>query len=93
MPGVKAPRGACRAHHLEWRYLEALRRNREGTRAKPKRLQPCGTSGAYKRHRDRGEPICEACRVAENARNKARREQRTAAQRARRARQALTRAA
>ena len=28
------------------------------------RLQPCGTLAAYKRHQRRGEPVDEACRLA-----------------------------
>lgn len=32
-----------------------------------RQLQPCGTPAAYQRHRHRGEPIDDACRVAVNA--------------------------
>ncbi len=29
----------------------------------PRELKPCGSgSAAYKRHKDRGEPVCDACR-------------------------------
>lgn len=35
------------------------------------RLAKCGTTGAAKRHRDRGEKPCGPCREAESLRNKA----------------------
>lgn len=85
VPGVKAARGACLAHHLEHRYNESKRRMREATKARReqrggkrvyagKPLQPCGTPAAAKRHRERGEPVCAPCKAADNARTKAWRE-------------------
>jgi hypothetical protein len=42
---------------------------RRRTGGKP--LSPCGTPGAYERHRRWGEPVDEACRAAHNAKNRA----------------------
>lgn len=33
----------------------------------PRKLAPCGTYAAYRRHQRRGEPIDDACRDAYNA--------------------------
>lgn len=85
VPGMKPSRGACLAHHLEHRYQEGKRRMREATKARKtarggarvyagKPVQPCGTPAAAKRHRERGETVCEPCRKADNARTKAWRE-------------------
>lgn len=100
VPGRKAAVGYCRAHHLEWRYIESLRRMRERTAAAVaergvakvyagRPLKPCGTPAAAKRHRQRGEPVCEPCRVADNARTYEWREARRKAREG----EALTRAA
>lgn len=49
-------------------------------RARPKReprkveLAPCGTIGAYNRHRRKGEPICDPCREAQRINQKQRRD-------------------
>jgi hypothetical protein len=32
-----------------------------------RKLQPCGTNAAYKRHKDRKEPVDRACLLAHNA--------------------------
>ena len=40
-----------------------------GNRWPEDRLQPCGTLAAYKRHQRRGEPACEACRLANRMHN------------------------
>lgn len=100
VPGVREARGACLAHHLEHRYQEGKRRMREANAARNaarkgkrvtyagKPLQPCGTPAAAKRHREAGEPVCQPCRVADNARTAAWRATRDA-----RRREALTRAA
>ena len=42
-------------------------------------LKPCGTPAAYKRHRARGEAVCEACRVANYAAQKAQQQARSQA--------------
>jgi hypothetical protein len=50
----------CRESHKHYR--------REGKRGNPgtkRRLQPCGTNAAAKRHRAKGEQLCFRCRVAE----------------------------
>lgn len=41
------------------------------------RLAKCGTTGAAKRHRDRGEKVCGPCREAEKVRNQADYQRRT----------------
>jgi hypothetical protein len=45
-------------------------RPKTGQRQRGKRagapLQPCGTPAAAKRHRRRGEPVCDECRKAKN---------------------------
>lgn len=41
-----------------------------------RRLEPCGTDGAARRHRSRGEPICEACRIAAARASQARKQAR-----------------
>ncbi len=44
------------------------REYRDRLRGGPARVPaPCGTLAAFRRHQRRGEPICEACRVAYNA--------------------------
>lgn len=42
---------------------------------------PHGTASAYRRHRRAGEPPCEPCRLAENARQRELRARRKAAER------------
>ena len=42
-------------------------------------LQPCGTHAAFNRHRAKGEPICEACRIAERTYQRTRARDRRAA--------------
>jgi hypothetical protein len=68
---------ACAAGHKAWldSSRERRRTNRQASRARirakngrvPKQLQPCGTAAAAERHKRRGEPIDEACRLAYNA--------------------------
>lgn len=36
----------------------------------PRALKPCGTTAAYRRHLRRSETPCDACREAENSRNR-----------------------
>jgi hypothetical protein len=43
---------------------ERRRRNLRRTVNPPRTLTPCGTTGAYHRHRSRGETPCEPCRQA-----------------------------
>ena len=43
-----------------------------------KELRPCGTHAAARRHRRRGEPLCQACREAVDDYTRARREARRA---------------
>lgn len=43
---------------------------------KPRPLQPCGTTAAYRRHRAAGEPPCDACREAQLAYDRGRRAKR-----------------
>lgn len=60
----------CRAS--EAHYARELRRGQ----GLPRPLHPCGTPAAYKRHKERGEPIDFACRVGRSrytASNRARR--------------------
>lgn len=38
-----------------------------------RQLQPCGTVAASQRHRYHGEPVCDLCRAAVNARSESRR--------------------
>jgi hypothetical protein len=55
---------ACRESHKHYR--------REGKRGNPgtgRRLKPCGTNAAAKRHRKNNEPLDLLCRVAEAAYN------------------------
>jgi hypothetical protein len=59
---------ACRESHNHYR--------REAKRGNPgtgRRLKPCGTNAAAKRHRAKGEPVCFKCRVAETNYNTSRR--------------------
>lgn len=69
----------CRAHHLEWKYLQHVERNRR--RYEPRErtnLHPCGTPAAAARHRRRRElplkDFCVECNDAENARTRAQKE-------------------
>lgn len=49
-----------------WGGLTAAQREPMLSRqAKVRELVPCGTAGAYRRHKRRGEPVCRACREAE----------------------------
>jgi len=48
------------------RAYRARRGARTGERGRPV-VAPCGTPAAYKRHKRKGEPIDEACRLAYNA--------------------------
>lgn len=50
----------------------------ECDRRRRERLKPCGSPAAYQRHRDRGEPIDDACREAHNAEKRERRAARAA---------------
>ncbi len=47
--------------------------NRTARQAPTCLLKPCGTEGAYTRHRRRGEPIDDVCRAARRTRDNARR--------------------
>jgi hypothetical protein len=55
-----------RAYHYR-SPMEGVTRKRYG-------LQPCGTKAAYQRHQRRGEPVCDACRLAINRINRINRE-------------------
>lgn len=62
----------CLAHHLEFKYLQHVERQR--ARYVPTRrenLKPCGTPAAAARHRRRKEPVCDPCRIADNERTAA----------------------
>ena len=45
---------------------------------KSRKLAPCGTTAAAKRHRRRGEPPCPECKAAERAASKAARDRKAA---------------
>lgn len=44
----------------------------EGGAQMARKLKPCGTTAAARRHRRRGEPVCDACRTAERKQRAAR---------------------
>jgi hypothetical protein len=56
---------AKRAYDREWARKKRADRPRRA-------LQPCGTSSAARRHRQRGEEVCVACLAAEAAEARAR---------------------
>jgi len=58
----------CRAHHLEWKYLQHVQRLRDRYQPRTRAVMPCGTAAAAARHRRRKEPVCDPCRLADNAR-------------------------
>jgi len=62
-------------YQREWRARNGARTGQPGRPA----TAPCGTPAAYRRHKRRGEPIDDACREAENARQRELRARRKAA--------------
>lgn len=52
----------CRDANTRYEQQRSARETKPGTR-----LAPCGTRSAYRRHRRRGEPVDDACRVANTA--------------------------
>lgn len=82
---------ACAEGHAEWldQSRERRRKNRNLSKARirarngyvPKELLPCGTRAAAERHKRRGEPIDEACRLAYNAARREYEQQRQATRR------------
>jgi hypothetical protein len=52
-------------------WAERKRISRAGLARKP---LPCGTEAAARRHRRRGEPVCDACREYERAQQAQRRQ-------------------
>lgn len=58
----KASKAVCpRCSRSEAHY----RRERRRGGIKPRKVQPCGTNAAARRHRSKGEELCFPCRVAE----------------------------